>query len=178
MLRIYKDALMFDLTVAYIREIERLTDWIWTQVNSKAPKEVDRNRVNLEVKTIGNFIIGEVSAAGIGALTTEWGSGSLADESNPMWDEYMHSAYWNNSRFPYGHPISGRPAGEYLNLDNEMVKSSGKMEGLNLEGFLPPTEPQHWMREIVELSRPTILERLFQVVMLFPFQNYIYNDGR
>ena len=132
--------------------------------------------IEKEIWAVGSQVMGTVSAGGIGALTTEWGSGSLADESNPMWGEYTQSGYYNPSRYPYGHPITGRPGGSYVNLDNETKVSTGKMEGLNLERFLPPQEPLHWMQEIVELSRPYILERLVQMVQNFNFAAFIYGD--
>ena len=163
---------------AIFLECEALTDWLWTQVQSKAPPEVRRDMMGKEVLKVGGQVIGRVLAGGMMALVTEWGSGSLADESNPAWDEYVESKYYNPARYPYGHPITGRPAGEYINLDDETKVSTGKAEGLNLEQWLPPEEPQHWMREIVSLSRVTILERLLACVQAFPMHKFIYSDGR
>lgn len=177
MLKIDSQAMYKGLQTALLVECETLTDWLWTQVQSKAPPQVDRSMIHKEVVIVAGNVMGTVSAGGIGALTTEWGSGSLADESNPAWNEYTGSGYYNPSRFPYGHPITGRPAGDYTNLDNERMTSTGKMEGLNLEGFLPPQEPLHWMHEIVELSRPYILERLVEMIQVFPFHNYIHGEG-
>jgi len=177
MLKFDVKAMVDDLNKVYLYEIEVLTDWLWAQVQAKAPPEVRRDMIGKEIKIIGNQVIGTVWAGGIGALTTEWGSGSLADESNPAWETYTQSKYYNPSRFSYGHPISGRPKGSYINLDNEIKYSSGRMEGLNLERWLPPREPQHWLREIVQLSRPYVVERLLNVVQTFPFYKYI-TDGR
>ena len=160
------------------KECAELTHWIWTQVGSMAPPEVRRDMIEQDVLMVGGMVFGTVSAGGIGALTTEWGSGSLADESNPAWKEYVESQYWNDSRWLAGHPITGRPAGSYVNLDGETMISAGAMDGLNLEGFLRTMEPQHWMRGIVELSRPYVLERLVQMVQAFPFHKYIYSNGR
>jgi len=166
------------LMEALFVECNEITTWLLSQVQGIAPSEVDRAQMGKEVFVIGGQVFGSVWAGGVGALTTEWGSGSLANESNPAWDEYVQSQYYNPSRQPYGHPISGRPAGSYVNLDGETKISTGRMEGLNLEGFLPPTPAQHWFQGIVERSRNEILERLVQVVQLFPFHNYIQSDGR
>lgn len=177
MLKFDTQALIQGLNVAITKEINVLTDWLWSQVQSKAPPQVDRAQVHKQVSVVAGMIVGEVSAAGIGALTTEWGSGSLADEGNPAWDEYTQSRYYNPARFPYGHPITGRPAGDYVNLDGKVVHSSGAAAGLNLEAWLPPREPQHWMQEIVALSQPYIIERLVATIQAFPFHTYI-SDGR
>ncbi len=177
-LRIDSQAMAKGLEIMLLAECEILTDWLWSQVQSKAPPEVRRDMIHKEVMVIAGQVVGIVSASGIGALTTEWGSGSLADETNPAWDEYTQSRYYNPVRFPYGHPITGRPKGDYVNLDGETKTSSGAMEGLNLERFLKPIEPQHWMREIVALSRPYVIERLRQAIKMFPFHKYIRSDGR
>ena len=176
MLRIDSQRIIEDLTLAYTAEIEVLTDWLWSQVQSKAPPQVDRSRINKEVKVIAGKIISEVSAGGLQALITEWGSGSLADTSNPAWDEYTHSEYWNPARDPGRHTIRGRPAGEYKDLDGETHYSSGRWEGRNLEWKYPPQEPLHWMQEITDLSKPYIMERLVHVVQGFPFHKYIYGE--
>lgn len=172
------EGMKIGLMEALYIECETLTDWLWSQVQGKAPPQVDRSMIHKEIVMVAGNVMGTVSAGGIGALTTEWGSGSLADESNPAWNEYVESKYYNPSRYPYGHPITGRPAGEYINLDGEVKVSSGAMEGLNLERFLRPLEPQHWMREITVLSRPYIYKRLVQMVQTFPFRKYIHSDGK
>lgn len=178
MLTIDSEGMKAGLQVALLAECEALTDWLWTQVQGKAPPEVDRGRIHKEVATVAGQVIGTVFAGGMMALVTEWGSGSLADESNPAWDEYTRSKYWNPARDPARHTIRGRPAGEYVNLDDEARHSSGKKAGINLEWKFPPHEPEHWMREIVALSRPYILERLTDMVRVFPFHKYIHSDGR
>jgi hypothetical protein len=165
---------LFDMLLA---ECITLTDWIWDQVNQLAPPEVRRDMIEKEVIKMGGQVVGTVAAGGMMALVTEWGSGSLADESNPAWDDYVNSVYWNDARNPYSHPITGREAGSYVNLDGETKVSTGNMSHLNLESFLQPIPPQHWMQGIVERSRPTILERLAQAVQMFPFHKYIH-DGR
>ena len=168
-----------DLFLMLMEECEVQTDWLWAQVHSLAPAEVNRDMINREVKVIAGQVVGIVSAAGIGALTTEWGSGSLADTSNPAWSRYVNSErYWNPLRDPVKHTIRGRPKGEYTDLDGNVKYSSGKRAGINLEWKFPPEEPQHWMREIVELSRPEVMSRLAQAVKTFPFHKYFYSDGK
>ena len=178
MLKIDSQAMEQALKTALLVECETLTDWLWQQVQSVAPPEVRRDMIHKEVVTIAGQVIGTVSAGGMMALVTEWGSGSLADTSNPAWDDYTGSEYWNPARDPGRHTIRGRPEGEYKDLDNETHHSSGKREGINLEWKYPPMEPQHWMRGLVERSRPYVLERLVQMIQAFPFHKYIYSDGR
>ena len=79
MLRIDAEGMQKGLMEALFIECEVLTDWLWTQVESKAPPEVDRSRIHKEVLAVGGQVHGIVSAGGMGALITEWGSGSLAD---------------------------------------------------------------------------------------------------
>ncbi len=177
-LRIDSQAMAKGLEIMLLAECEILTDWLWSQVQSKAPPEVDRSRIHKEVVTIAGQVIGTVSAGGMMALVTEWGSGSLADTSNSAWDDYTRSKYWNPARDPGRHTIRGRPKGDYVDLDGETHYSTGKFEGRNLEWRYPPIEPQHWMREIVILSRPYVLERLRQAIKVFPFHKYIRSDGR
>jgi len=178
MLKIDSQAMYKGLQTALLVECETLTNWIWSQVQGQAPPEVDRDVIFQEVTAVGGYVYGTVEAHGMMALVTEWGSGSLADTSNPAWNEYVASQYWNPARDPGKHTIRGRPEGEYKDLDNETHHSSGKHEGINLEWKYPPMEPQHWMRGLVERSRPYIMERLAQMVQAFPFHKYIHSDGR
>lgn len=177
MFKIDAQALAEALTKAIFIECEVLTDWLWTQVNTKAPPEVRRDMIGKEILAIAETVVGRVWAGGIGALTTEWGSGSLADTSNPAWDDYVKSKYWNPARDPAKHTIRGRPAGEYTDLDGETRVSSGKWEGRNLEWKYPPEQPQYWMQELVALSQPYIIKRILQVIATFPMHQFIY-DGR
>jgi len=183
MLKIDSQAMYKGLQTALLVECETLTDWLWTQIQSLAPPEVDRSMIHKEVTMVAGQAIGIVSAGGIGALITEWGSGSLADTSNPVWDRYTQSGYWNPARDPGRHTIRGRPAGEYASLNSPSPsvkdsKSSGSREGINLEWKYPPVPAQHWLRGIVKLSRPYILERLAHVAKVFPYHKYIHSDGR
>lgn len=177
-IRIDAEAMKLGLMEALFEECGVLTTWLWEQVQSKAPPEVNRTMIGKEVVNMGGYVVGKVWAGGIGALTTEWGSGSLADTSNPAWDEYTQSQYWNPARDPGRHTIRGRPEGDYVDLDGETHHSSGRWEGRNLEWKYPPVEPQHWMREIVSLSRPFIYKRLSLVAKTFPYHKYIHSDGR
>jgi hypothetical protein len=177
-IRIDSQAMAKGLQTMLLVECEALTDWLWSQVQGKAPPEVRRDMIHKEVKAMAGYVMGTVSAGGMMALVTEWGSGSLADTSNPAWDEYTRSKYWNPSRDPGKHTIRGRPEGEYVDLDGETHYSSGRWEGRNLEWKYPPIEPQHWMREIVTLSRPYIYKRLALAAKTFPFHRYIHSDGR
>ena len=178
MLKIDSEAMYKGLQTALLVECETLTNWIWAQVQGQAPAEVDRDVIFQEVVVMGSYVCGTVEAHGMQALITEWGSGSLADTSNPAWDEYTRSGYWNPARDPGRHTIRGRPAGEYTDLDNQQRVSSGGRAGINLEWKYLPIPAQHWLEGIVERSRPYVLERLVQMVQAFPFHNYIYSDGR
>lgn len=178
MLQIDAEGIKTGLMEALYAECETLTNWLWMQVQGEAPPEVDRSQVYQNVVVTGTEVLGTIIAGGMGALITEWGSGSLADTSNPAWGGYTHSQYWNPLRDPGKHTIRGRPAGTYVDLDNETHVSSGKMAGKNVEWRYSPHEPEHWMRGIVALSRPYIFERLSDMVRMFPFYKYIRGDGR
>ena len=176
MLKIDSQAMYKGLQTALLVECETLTNWLWTQVQSQAPPEVDRAQIHKEVVVVAGTVMGTVSAHGMQALITEWGSGSLADTSNPAWDEYAQSRYWNPYRDPGKHTIRTREAGPYVNLDNKEVESHAKRPGINVEWKYPPMPAQHWLQGIVELSRPYILERLVQMIQAFPFHNYIHGE--
>lgn len=173
MLKINSEAMYKGLQLDLIEVCEEMTDWIWAQAEAIAPPQVDRAQMHKEVVVVAGTVVGTFSAGGMQALITEWGSGSLADESNPAWPEYTESKYYNPARFPYGHPITGRPAGTYVDLDGSEHTSSGAAVGLNLEHFLRPQEPLHWLEGIVTLSRPYVLQRIVTMVSMFPFHAYM-----
>jgi len=173
MFRIDSQAMYKGLQTALLVECETLTNWLWAQVQAQAPPEVDRDVIFKEVVIMGGQVCGTVESHGMQALITEWGSGSLADTSNPVWDEYTRSEYWNPYRDPGKHTIRTREAGPYVNLDNKEVESHAKRPGINVEWKYPPVPAQHWLQGIVELSRPYILERLVQMIVAFPMWDYM-----
>lgn len=175
-LRIDAQGMYKGLQTALLVECETLTDWLWTQIQSLAPPEVDRAQIHKEVVMVAEQAIGTVSAGGMMALITEWGSGSLADTTNPAWNEYVNSEYWNELRDPGKHTIRGRKAGSYKDLDNVEHISTGKFAGINLEWKYPPMPAQHWLQGIVERSRPYIFERLVEMIQVFPFHQYIHGE--
>ncbi len=175
-IRIDSEGMNKGLRLALLEECETLTNWLWMQAQGET--EIDRSQVYQEVTAMGDEVMGIISAGGMMSLIKEWGSGSLADTSNPAWEGYTHSEYWNPLRDPAKHTIRGRSEGEYKDLDNETHYSSGRYAGRNLEWKYPPHEPEHWMRKIVALSRPYIMHRLTDMVQMFPYHKYIRSDGR
>lgn len=67
------------------------------------------------------------------AVMESFGTGSLADTGpDSYWNEYRASGMFNPSRLDK--TIVGRPAGSYVDIYGERRSTSGKYEGVNLEG--------------------------------------------
>lgn len=66
------------------------------------------------------------------AIMDSYGKGSKMDINNPFLDSYKNSQYWNTARLS-DNVIRGRPKGTYKNIYGEMVESSGRMVGIDLE---------------------------------------------
>lgn len=156
---------------AYAEEIIEITDWLYQQAMSVAPTIVDRAKIQKSVVKIGNELIGHVEAGGMGALITEWGSGVNMDLSNEALYDYIGGTYWNPARPDVA--IVGRPAGTYLDLDNQPHVSSGRMEGKELGNGRIGHSAEHWLRNLIELSRPTVNQRLVAVMERFEIQKYL-----
>lgn len=90
------------------------------------------------------------------AILESYGTGSLADRGpNSNWDEYEKSKFFNPARRGKQN-IVGRPKGNYTNIwgETEMVESSGKNAGKNLEGIWW-IDPITGYKVEVKPSRPT-----------------------
>lgn len=87
-------------------------------------------------KIVTPLVIATIEASGGKAWVSEYGRGSLMDDSgkNPYLNEYLRSPQFNQWRLHSSRmPIMGRSAGEYIDLDGGTHVSSGKMQGLDLE---------------------------------------------
>lgn len=174
-LRFNDKAFVRDLVAALKRDVDTLTEYIWRQLISQAPAKVPRERITREeAKIVADSIVGYVEASGMWALITNYGSGTQMDTSNPGLLEYMKSQYWNPART--GTQIVGRPAGPYINLDNEVKVSSGKQAGKPL-GFVKNYPAEHWFERVITLSEPFVLKWIAETVREFPIHRYI-EDGR
>lgn len=167
---------------AYAEEIADITNWLEQQAMSMAPVEVDRLKIQSEVVEIGNELLGKVSAGGMGALITEWGSGSEMDLSNEGLYDYIGGPYWNPARPDT--TIVGRPEGAYVDLDGEVHYSHGRWEGKDLEKGIykrngelifkaEPHGAEHWLRNLIELSKPTVIQRLVAVMERFEIHKFL-----
>lgn len=175
-----------DLKNALAEEILELTILMEAEAKQFAPEEVDQSQITAWVTEEANRILGQVEAGGMGALITEWGSGSESDPDNPAWDDYFDSEYYNPARprVP-GAPIVGRPYGTYKDLDGNTHRSGGGLAGENIEGMtftdrktgekvtIEPHEPLHWLEKLVELNRKRVIDRLTEVIESFPMHRYI-----
>lgn len=61
-------------------------------------------------------------------IISSYGTGENRDKSNPFWDEYKASEYFNK-KVRTGDAIVGRPYGEYTNIFGQKVTSTGSAEG-------------------------------------------------
>lgn len=178
-LKFSKAQFLNDLIRAFAEEVAAMTNLLYQEATSLAPKEVDRSKIEKWLIAEANQIVGKVTAGGTGALTTEWGSGTKMDLSNPALAEYQHSIYWNEARPPIGAdgtgaPIVGRPEGAYLTLDDEIKYSTGAMQGRVLE-WIPGLEPipaQHWLRNLIELNRVRVMRQFVGVLEQFEAHKY------
>jgi hypothetical protein len=81
---------------------------------------------------IGPMVSQSIDATGQKAWIAEFGSGSTMDTSSPYYSTYRGSSNFNPSRRS-DNSITGRPAGEYLDLDGNIHVSTGTNEGRDLE---------------------------------------------
>lgn len=138
----FNTALLFhDYYHAMSQCLDRLLDRYYREVESALRTDAGKNalrkeRLNEDEKLmLWGRVIG-----GAWAVMDSYGTGSLADTSNPALGDYMGGDIWNpeRPRVP-GAPITGRPAGEYTNIFGEQATSSGRLAGANLER--PPGSP-------------------------------------
>lgn len=101
------------------------------------------------VSQTAGLIIGQFKATGQKAWICEYGSGSKMKPLDLA--KYKSSKYWNSAR--HGTAITGRPRGEYRDLDGEYRWSSGVNSGRNLEDTgidrYQAAEPRETIRNIV-----------------------------
>ena len=65
-------------------------------------------------------------------IVDNYGTGSFMSTSNPMYEEYKKSDYWNKLRT--SNTIVGRKSGKYVDIFGRERESSGRFAGMNLEG--------------------------------------------
>jgi hypothetical protein len=123
---------------------------------------------------IGNLVIAEINATGMGAWISEFGRGSNMEDAqdNPYLNEYLRGDNFNQWRLHSSRiPIMGRSEGEYKDLDGKTQYSSGKMQGMDLERDgdprFKPLMPQHIIREEVTQAIPELIESIQEAVRDF-----------
>lgn len=124
-------------------------------------------------------VLGLISTSVVGgawATMDEWGTGSKMDTTNPDLGRYMGGKLWNPARFDT--TIRGRPMGTYTNIFGETKHSSGRMEGLDLEGIFEPQQPSH----ALETAKRWMMNGRFQwllnkAVSSFPWGKYLKVGG-
>ena len=100
--------------------------------------------IDFEVEDAEALVVATIFAEGQKAWTLEFGKGSKMEKStsdNPFLEEYLNGnvggydgvPFFNPERLSRGLAILGRPKGTYLDLDSRVHRSSGSMEGWNLE---------------------------------------------
>lgn len=136
-LKFNTDLLFQDYYAVMSACLDKLLDRYYREVESALRTDAGKNalrkeRLNEDEKLmLWGRVIG-----GAWAVMDSYGTGSLADTSNPALGSYMSGDTWNpeRPRTP-GAPITGRPAGEYTNIFGEQATSSGRLAGANLERF-------------------------------------------
>jgi len=131
-------------------------------------------------------LAGVISAQVIGgpwATMDSAGRGSLMDTSNPALADYINSQYWNPARHDL--VIRGRPKGTYIDIFGKTRRSSGALEGRDLETNPPhsgrfatdefdPWEPSHAFTAATAWLRHTIIQKMMKdAIRAFPFHKYI-----
>lgn len=91
--------------------------------NAEADYEIKR-----ESKTIIAYL-----KANTYLLADSYGTGSLMLTSNPGYEEYRNSDQWNDAR--KGREIVGRKEGTYKDIFGNTHRTSGNLEGINIEGM-------------------------------------------
>jgi|GEM_PF-1826823 len=138
------------------------------------------------------MVTGQVGTDAWQAFIAEWGSGSEMDEDNPELVSYKASTYWNELRSANDDAITGRPAGQYLGLDDKVHRTYGKLAGVNLEWLMAidpefaawaekvtngpnpfkARVPLHFMRTALESNRNLIMDQLNGVLETFQFGDF------
>lgn len=139
------DVALRDYVAKMTECIDRLADEYHAEVRAGMRTDSGKGDVRMEKLTndeklyIARQIIG-----GPFAVMDSFGTGSLADVSNPAWNDYIDSVMYNPERPKTpGAPITGRPEGEYTNIFGETAYSTGRLAGANLEKFPgSPIRPQ------------------------------------
>ena len=137
-----------------------------------------------ELKALAHVLVAEV-IGGPWATIDAFGTGTKMDTANPALDDYLFNTAkgWNPARKDLA--IRGRPAGTYTDIFGRQRKSSGALEGRNLEenppekgrfdtGKFDPIPPSHAFTVAMAWMRiGTIQKILRDAIATFPFHQYI-----
>lgn len=124
--------------------------------------------VNFELKRESNIIIAYLKANTY-VLADSYGTGSLMLDDNPGFQKYRDSNYWNPSR--KGKAITGRKSGTYTDIFGIKHTTSGKLEGINIEGMtfkgytINPTLPSKAIQQAEQWLYKTYLPKAYQNTM-------------
>ena len=137
---------------------------------SNYPNITFRANADNTIVITGDMIISTIFGEGGKAWLLEYGKGSLMDTDNPYLSEYKGSLLWNPMRV--NNDITGRPQGDYQDIDGNTKYSSGKNVGKSLESWAKsqgkeeymPQEAMHIIRNAVEFALPFILDDIADVV--------------
>ncbi len=142
-----RSRLVFDSKAAQrdlTKRLIKLTDEIILRFFYEATEGIDEFfDIDIEEAELAAGRIKSRVIFGAATILHSYGTGSLADKSNPALQEYMNSVYFNPAR--RGMLIVGRPEGFYRNIfgGNDFY-SAGKFEGYVMEGrFTDPIKPTY-----------------------------------
>lgn len=129
-----------------------------------------------QLRVVGEIIYAEV-VGGPWAAMDAFGTGSRLDPTNPAFEAYINSPFWNPLRDTRDTTIVGRPAGGYLNIFGEWVTSKGRRAGQSIErpdGMVEPREPSDAFREAARMMQNHHFRReLTRMMKEFPWGKYI-----
>lgn len=130
---------------AYRKAIKKAADQLleefYNEISGKMNSSEGRSDLSRmsrnEEKIFVRMVIGQADA-----IMDSYGTGSKMDTHyNAALEAYKNSDLYNPARTDK--TIVGRPKGTYTNIYGEQQQSSGKREGMPVEGFYKPVSPSY-----------------------------------
>lgn len=164
-----------NLTVALLQLREELITEAKQGMSSEGAADLNDGEIKNIAGLITVYIVG-----GPWAIISEFGTGSLMDESNPFLDEYRNSPAWNPAR--HDNKIRGRPAGSQQTMFGTR-EFTGAAPGVDLEKlakagvidskYLPQPPSKALRTAAAWMSVGRFQKVIAGVLATFPWGNYL-----